>query len=198
VPILPEEYLVHEDETANLRSARSMIVSLSIIGLLTVAVGLLTFFAPRANAADAFFGTDASFLENFSLNAYRPMLRLAGQMDRKFLTSAHGETLAGCYRKIQRSLLREYLRDASKDFARLYAIATAKTLHAASDPNDLSMALFESHMTFSLLVWGIEARLLLDNFLPFAVDLKPVIGQLEGLARQTRELVRPQYSYQAY
>ncbi len=175
-----------------------MIVSLSIIGLLTVAVGLLTFFAPRANAADTFFGTDASFLENFSLSTYRPMLRLASQMDRKFLSSAHGETLAGCYRRIQRSLLREYLRDASKDFTRLHTIATAKTLHAVSDPNELSLTLFESQMTFILLIWGIEARLLLDNFLPFAVDLKPVIGQLEGLARQTRELARPQYSYQAY
>jgi hypothetical protein len=175
-----------------------MIVSLSIIVLLTAAVGLLTFFAPKANAADGFFGTDASFLESFSLGTYRPMLRLATQMDRKFLSSAHGDTLAGCYRKIQRNLLREYLRDASKDFTRLHSIATSKTLHAASDPNELSMALFESHMTFILLVWGIEARLLLDNVLPFAVDLKPLIGQLEGLALQTRDLVRPQYSYQAY
>jgi hypothetical protein len=174
-----------------------MIVSLSIILLLTVAVGLLTFFAPRADSAVDFRGTDASFLENFSLGVYRPMLRLASQMDRKFLSSAHGEALAACYRKIQRDLLREYLRDASKDFTRLYSIATAKTLHAASDPNELSVALFEHQITFILLVWGIEARLLVDNFLPFAVDLKPLIAQLEGLATQTREIVRPQYSYQA-
>jgi hypothetical protein len=175
-----------------------MIVSLSIILLLTAAVGLLTCFAPREDGSAAFFGTDASFLDNFSLGTYRPMLRLAAQMDRKFLRSAHGETLAGCYRKIQRNLLREYLHDASKDFNRLYAIATAKTVHAASDPDDLSMALFEQQMTFVLLVWGIEARLLLDNLLPFAVDLKPLIVQLEGLARQTRELAHPQYSYQAF
>ena len=109
----------------------------------------------------------------------------------------HGETLAGCYRKIQCQLLREYLRDASKDFNRLYAIATAKSVQAMSDPGDLSMALFEQHMTFILLVWGIEARLLLDGLLPFAVDLKPLIMQIEALAQQTRELARPQYGYQA-
>ena len=174
-----------------------MIVSLSIVLLLTVAVGLMTFFAPRADAPGDFSGTDASFLENFSLTAYRPMLRLATQLDRKFLTSAHGEKLAACYRKIQRSLLREYLRDASKDFGRLHTIATAQTLRAASDPGELSMALFENQMTFILLVWGIEARLLLDNLVPFAVDLKPLIAQLEGLAQQTRQLARPQYSYMA-
>jgi hypothetical protein len=175
-----------------------MIVSLSIIVLLTVAVALLTCFAPRTDSSCEFYGTDTSFLESLSLVTYRPMLRLATQMDRKFLSSAHGEVLAGCYRKIQRNLLREYLRDASKDFKRLHAIATAKTVHASSDPDELSTALFEQHMTFILLVWGIEARLLLDNVLPFAVDLQPLIGQLDALARQTRDLARPQYSYRAY
>ena len=66
---------------------------------------------------------------------------------------------------------------------------------AASDPEDLSITLFEQQMSFILLVWGIEARLLLDDVLPFAVDLKPLIGHLEGLAQQTRQLARPAYSY---
>lgn len=173
-----------------------MILGLLIVLLLVAAVALMARYSPKAEDP-AFYGSDVSFLDNFSLGAYRPMLRLASQMDRKFLSSAHGETLAGCYRKIQRQLLREYLRDASKDFNRLYAIATAKTLQAVSDPGDLSMALFEQQMTFILLVWGIEARLLLDGFLPLAVDLKPLIMQLEGLAQQTRELARPQYGYTA-
>ena len=175
-----------------------MILGLVIVLLLVAAVALMTRYSPKAEDPGVFYGSDVSFLDSFSLGAYRPMLRLASQMDRKFLTSAHGETLAGCYRKIQRQLLREYLHDASKDFNRLYAIATAKAVHAVSDPGDLSMALFEQQMTFILLVWGIEARLLMDGFLPFAVDLKPLIVHLEGLARQTRQLARPQYSYQAF
>ena len=172
-----------------------MIISLAIILCLVATVGLLTRFPPDSDHPAACYGSDVSFLENFSLAAYRPMLRLASQMDRKFLSSAHGKTLAGCYRRIQRDLLREYLREASKDFNRLYAIATAKSVRAASDPGDLSMALFEQQMTFILLVWGIEAGLLFDGMLPFAVDLKPLIGHLEGLAQQTREMTCPRYSY---
>jgi hypothetical protein len=172
-----------------------VIISLAIILCLVATVGLLTRFPPDSDRPAACYGSDVSFLENFSLAAYRPMLRLASQMDRKFLSSAHGKTLAGCYRRIQRDLLREYLREASKDFNRLYAIATAKSVRAASDPGDLSMALFEQQMTFILLVWGIEAGLLFDGMLPFAVDLKPLIGHLEGLAQQTRELTCPRYSY---
>jgi hypothetical protein len=171
-----------------------MIVSLSIVSLLIAAVALLTIFSPADDHAAASYGSDISFLDNFSLAVYRPMLRLASQMDRKFVRASHGESLARCYRKIQRSLLREYLRDASNDFNRLFAIATARTVRASSDPDDLSMALFEQQMTFILLVWGIEARLLLDEYLPFSLDLAPLVGQIEGLASQTRDLVRPQYA----
>lgn len=174
-----------------------MIIGLSIVVLLAAAVVLLTCFAPRDNAA-GYLGTDSSFLENFSLGAYRPMLRLASQMDRRFLSAAHSEVLAKCYRKVQRNLLREYLREASQDFNRLNAIATAKTLRANSDPDELSVSLLEQQMTFVMLVWAIEARLLLDNFLPFSVNLRPLVAQLEGLAQQTRELARPQYSYQTF
>jgi hypothetical protein len=198
VAVPSKRYLVQIHEPGNPWRALPVIIGLSIVVLLITAVTLLTCFSRKPEAAAVFYGSDVSFLDNFSLGAYRPMLRLASQMDKKFLSSAHGDTLATCYRKIQRKLLREYLREASKDFNRLYAIATAKTVRATSDPGDISMALFEQQMTFILLVWGIEARLLLDGLLPFAVDLKPLVAHLEGLVQQTRTLARPQYSYQAF
>src|SRR5215469_5869618 len=159
-----------------------MIVGLSIVLLLVAAVAMLTRFAPESERPTSFYGSDIAFLDNFSVSQYKPMLRLATQIDRKYLRSAHGESLAKCYRKIQRDLLREYLRDASRDFNRLYAIAAAKCVKANSDPDDLSMGLFEQQMTFIMLIWGIEARLLVDGFLPLVFDLEPVIEQIEALA----------------
>jgi len=169
-----------------------VILGLSIVVILTTAIALLTCFAPSDGHRSFSRGTDASFLENFSLGVYQPMLRLAGQMDRKFIQAAHGKVLAECYRGIQRDLLREYLREASKDFNRLHAIAMAKTVQALSDPDDLSMGLFEQQMSFLLVVWWIEARLLLDRFMPFDMDLRPLVAQIDTLAQQTRQLVRPQ------
>jgi hypothetical protein len=174
-----------------------LIVSLIAVLLLVTAVAALTRFAPKPDFIASTYGSDASFLDGFSVQTYRPMLRLATQMDRRYLTKAHGDSLAGCYRKIQRGLLREYLRDASKDFNRLYAIANAKSLRASSDPGDLSMALFEQQMTFIMLVWGLEARLLIDAVIPFAPDLEPLMKSISGLAEQTRLLARPQFGYQA-
>jgi hypothetical protein len=174
-----------------------LIVSLFAVLLLVLAVAALTRYAPKPAVVASSYGSDASFLENFSLQTYRPMLRLATQLDRRYLTTAHGESLSGCYRKIQRGLLREYLRDAAKDFNRLYAIANAKSLQASSDPGDLSMVLFEQQMTFIMLIWGIEARLLVDGIVPFALDLGPLMGAIESLATQTRMLARPQFGYHA-
>jgi len=174
-----------------------VIISLTIILLLIAAVGLLTRLVPQSDSTAACYGSDSFFLENFSLRSYKPMLRLASQLDRRYIAAIHSDQLATCYRGIQRDLLRDYLRDASRDFNRLYAIATAKAVRAASDPGDLSMALFEQQMTFILSIWGIEARLLFDRWLPLGCDLKPLIAHLEGLAQQTRDLARPQYSYTA-
>jgi hypothetical protein len=171
-----------------------VIVGLGIVVLLAAAVALLTCFAPADGYARFSAITDSSFIEQFSIGVYRPMLRLAGQMDRNFLRATHGKVLAECYRGIQRDLLREYLREASKDFNRLYAIATAKTLKALTDPEELSATLFEQQMSFVLAVWWIEARLLLDRFMPFAPDVTPLVAQIEALADQTRQLARPQYA----
>ena len=176
-----------------------MIIGLAIVVLLTTAVALLTFFAPSDGSSGFSGGTDSSFVENFSIGVYQPMLRLAGQMDRKFLTENHGKVLAECYRGIQRNLLREYMRDAARDFRRLHAIATAKIVRALSDPDDLSMALFEQQMSFALLVWWIETRLVLDRFLPYTLNLAPFVEQMQTMAEQTRKMVRPQYAaYSAY
>jgi hypothetical protein len=194
---MPGTGIMYRLSESSLGDTMTVAISLSILLLLIAAVSVLTRCASGDRNTEASYTSDLSFLESFSLGTYRPMLRLAARMDRDFLASIHGHTLAGCYRKIQRDLLREYLRDASRDFNRLYAIATAKAVQAKDDPGDLSMALLEQQMSFILLVWGLEARLILDRFLPFAFDLLPVIGQLEALASQTRELIAPQYSYQA-
>lgn len=173
-----------------------MILSLSVVlGLVIAIVALAKFSASEPASPSNSYGSDANFLENFSLKTYRPMLRLASQMDRRYLTSAHGTQLASCHRRIQRKLLREYLKDLSRDFNRLYNIATARAVNALNDPSNLSVTLVEQQMGFIFLIWSIEARLLLDCIFPYSVDLKPVIGYIESLSAQTRELARPQLSY---
>ena len=175
-----------------------MFVALASVTILVAAAIALTWLSNSApRAPETCYGADADFLDNFSLRSYRPMIRLAARLDRDFLVQIHGPRLADCYRGIQRQVLREYLKTVSKDYNRLYAIANARSTRAASDTGDLSMALFEQQMSFIFLMWGIEARLLLEPILPGPIDLNPLVRYVENMAQQTRALSRPQLSYRA-
>src|SRR5207248_7554615 len=92
--------------------------------LLLVAAGFGLPWLSGASSAERkrIYGSDTDFLDQFSLSAYQPMLRLAAKADRDFLVSAHRAPLGRCYRKIQRRFLREYLKNLSEDFNRLYSI----------------------------------------------------------------------------
>jgi hypothetical protein len=122
------------------------------------------------------------WLESFSLNSYRPMVRLASGSDRSFLAKRRTLRIARRYRRTQRVLLREYLRGLSRDFHRLYSIAAVR---------DRSVELFDGHLEFIFSVWLIEARLLLQAVVPHTIDMRPLLESVGDLAAANRESARP-------
>src|SRR6185437_5453364 len=70
---------------------------------------------------------NATWLENFSPVSYRPMLRLADPEDPGYLNQRSGPQAAAHYRQMQRRMFREYLRGLSRDFHRLYNIASKRS-----------------------------------------------------------------------
>ena len=127
-----------------------------------------------------------AWLDSFSLRAYKPMLRLASREDGHHLKSADLKR----YRRMQRALLREYLRSLSRDFQRLLAIASEKNQRVQNGDGNHSMALFEQQIGFIFHVWSVEARLLLRTLVPHSIDLKPLLANVENLAEDTRERIR--------
>jgi hypothetical protein len=122
------------------------------------------------------------WLESFSLNAYRPMVRLATGSDRPFLAEKRTRRAARRYRRTQRNILREYLRGLSRDFQRLYTIAAVR---------ERSVDLFDGQLGFIFSVWLIEARLLVQTVIPHSIDLQPLLESVETLAAENREMARP-------
>jgi hypothetical protein len=123
-----------------------------------------------------------AWLQSFSLDAYRPMLRLASSEDRCYLKSHRTRRMARRYRRVQRILLREYLRGLSRDFQKLHAIAAKK---------DSSLELFDGHLGFIFGLWLIEARLVLQSVVPHSIDMEPLLQSVQALAEATREMARP-------
>lgn len=135
------------------------------------------------------------WLEHFSPDSYLPMLRLADQCDTGFVTARGGTEQAARYRRVQREILREYLRVLSRDFHRLHAVATESALRARDDHGNLSLVLVEEKMEFIFSVWSIEIRLWLDEFAPCAVDLRPLLAHLEQLTAKARATARHRIGY---
>jgi hypothetical protein len=177
------------------QGAELVILGLTAVVLLVAAALVLTrFSAPNPDAVRS-YGSDSAFLDQFSVSRYRPVLRLASRMDRSYLEKVHGKPLASCYRKMQRTILREYLRELSKDVNRLYAILNARSANARNDEGNVSLALTEQQTSFALLIWGIEARLVLDVVMPGPLNIAPLMSALDALTSQTQAIASPQLSY---
>ena len=125
-----------------------------------------------------------TWLEHFSPDSYLPMLRLAEGSDAPFLSKHRGPEETARYRRLQRQMLRDYLRGLARDFHRLHGLA------AGSDPGNLALALVDERMAFSLGIWSIEARLLLNEIVPCAVNLRPLLANVEQLTDKAREITR--------
>lgn len=130
------------------------------------------------------------WLAGFSLDSYLPMLRLSSSADSAFLAVKKGPVEAARYRRLQRKLLREYLRVLARDFHRLHALATESAIRAHADQDDSSLALVEEKMEFGFSIWSIELRLLLDEFTPCVVDLRPLLDNVDHLTARAREVSR--------
>ena len=168
-----------------------MFISLAALAALISVMALLA--DPTAeNRAGAKLPTASdAWLESFSVRGYRPMLRLAAGDDDRYLKAGRAAGSLKRHRRIQRSLLREYLRSLSQDFHRLHKIAAEKHLLVKRADAGLPMELFEQQIGFIFQMWNIEARLLIHAFIPHRIDLEPLLSNVEKLAADTREMIRP-------
>jgi hypothetical protein len=166
-----------------------LFITLAAIAVLISVMALLVCPAAEQTEAALPLASD-TWLESFSLRGYRPMLRLAACDDWHYLKSARDVGGRKRCRRIQRSLLREYLRSLSRDFQRLHAIAAEKNLRAKGDDGTLPIALFEQQIGFIFHMWSIEARLLIQALIPHRIDLEPLLDHVEVLAAHARETAR--------
>lgn len=146
--------------------------------------------APPAPGID-----DAAWIDAFSIEKYRPLLRLVAEVDEDYVSASLGRDVAKAYSKLRKTIVKDYLRSLSADFNRIHQIATAKAVHASDDDGALSFALIEQKMSFIFNIWTLELRLTLRGVVPNQVSLEPVLRYMEDLAAQTRELTSPKLSY---
>ena len=122
-----------------------------------------------------------AWLESFSPDTYRPMLRLANSGDTGYLKIHRGPEAAASYRRRQRRMLREYLHGLSRDFHRLHTIAAESACRSRIDRENSALVLIEEKLEFIFSVWIIELRLVLDKFSPCTINPRPLLANVDEL-----------------
>jgi len=133
----------------------------------------------------------AEWIDELSIERYRPMMRLLDGQDLNFLRSQPGYTprLATKLRIQRCQIFRGYLRCLSGDFGRVCAAIKVLMLQSRHDRPDLAVALVRYQAIFACGILLVECRLLLFRWGLGAVDVSSLVRMFDIMRRELRTLV---------
>jgi hypothetical protein len=165
-----------------------------IAAVLTLApIGLALGFLYRTLAARKNSTDSMDELLVLSPGKYRPMERLLGEEDFRFLASQPGYSpkLGRRLRSERRQIFRGYLRSLSRDFGGITSACRLLILHSAEDRAELASMLLRQEFMFAFGMMAIEGRLLLHAAGIGTVDVRGLVESLETMQTQVRVLLSP-------
>jgi hypothetical protein len=126
---------------------------------------------------------DVSWLEEFTVQRYRPMERLLNEEDFEFFRSQAGyePKIEKALRLQRRYIFGLYFRSLRRDFERLHRAACLMLVLTPEDRPDLAKQLLRAKMVFLWACALIQARLLLYRF-----GLRPI--EVSGLFKPVESL----------
>src|SRR5574340_299610 len=133
---------------------------------------------------------NTDWVQKFSIERYRPMERLLDERDFVFLASRPGYE-PGMKRRLRaarRKAFRAYFRALQRDFGRLYGALNLLLVNAPEDRPELAAAVLKQRAMFQWGVLLVEGRLFLHAFGIGTVDVRGLLGVLDSMRVEVREL----------
>lgn len=133
----------------------------------------------------------SEWIDELSIERYRPMMRLLDAGDLEFLRSQPGFTprMVSKLRAQRSHIFRGYLRCLNNDFGRVCAAIKLVMLQSKHDRPDLASALLKSQMMFAGGMMVIQGRLLLYRWGVCGVDVSTVVKTFDVMRLELRTLV---------
>jgi hypothetical protein len=133
----------------------------------------------------------ADWIEDLSIERYRPMLRLLDEEDFEFLRNQPGFTSAMATKlRIQRcQIFRAYLHNLETDFQRVCMAIKAILLHSNIDRPDLASALIRREVTFAYRTMSLHVQVLLFRCGIGTADVSGLLNLFDGMRLELRTLV---------
>ncbi len=152
-----------------------LVVSILFIAVLWVVRKLIS---PQSVSA-----IEPDWLDEFSIEKYRPMLRLLATDDYDFLAMQAGQSLSTIrkLRRERRKIFRAYLRSLAADFQRLHLAGKMLLVYSTEDRSEFASRLFQQKITFSLAMLNVHFHLALHTLGFGIVDVRTLLGSVESL-----------------
>ena len=166
------------------------LLAISIVTFL--ALGLALFLLVRKMAANGnSLPLTAEWIEELSIEQYRPMMRLLDGSDLEFLRSQPGFTprMAAKLRVQRCQIFSGYLRCLNGDFQRICAAIKILMLQSRQDRPDLAGLLVQHQMMFACGMGMVYFRLFLYRWGLGGVDVTSLVKNFDRMRRELRGLV---------
>jgi hypothetical protein len=133
----------------------------------------------------------ATWIEELSLDRYRPMLRILAADDFDALRSQPGYTPAmlANLRRQRCRIFRQYLSALRADFARVCLALKLLMVQAGNDRPDLASTLLRKQAQFACGVAIVQVRLALYSFGIGSVEVASLLSVFDGLRVELRTLI---------
>jgi len=171
------------------KSMNFLLILCMVIGVVgTVAVLTVLY---RISLAGRCLPVTAEWIDELSVERYRPMLRLLDGHDLQFLSSQPGFTSQmASHLRVQRcQVFRGYLRCLAADFSRTCAAIKLLMLHSKRDRADLAAILLRHQMLFAAGMVVVQCRLTLFELGLCSVDANSLVRIFDLMRLELRTLV---------
>ena len=133
----------------------------------------------------------ADWIDELSIEKYRPMLRLLSDDDVRFLASQPGYSprTAREFRRQRCEIFRGYLRWLRADFSRICTALQVLMVQSQHDRPDLAMLLIRQKFVFAASLIAIHVNLVLYRLGIVSVGVGSIISAFDSLRLELRQMV---------
>lgn len=166
------------------------VLILVMVGFVAVAAGAVFAIwksAPRPETLPV----TADWIEELSLDRYRPMQRMLDEEEFRSLRTQPGVSprMAARLRRERCRIFRGYLRSLRTDFARVCLALKLLMMQASEDRPDLAEVLVRTQIAFAWSVLLVQVRVTLFRYGIGKVSLGNLLSLFDGLRLELRTLV---------
>jgi hypothetical protein len=167
----------------------NLLIGFSI--LLAFGVASVVVYLVRKVAFGGELPVTSEWIEDLSLDRYRPMLRMLDGDDIEFLRSQPGFTpgMATKLRAQRTQIFRGYLKSLETDFARVCSAIKLIMVHGKNDRPELAETLIRQQVTFACSMLGVRLRLQLYRWGVCGVDVTRLVKLFDSMRLELRSMV---------